>query len=662
MTTDPESGVRILGGPLPYADGAEDELLEIMLGADDRSTGSDELVRHIHDWPTLYHLSRRRANLLRPLRFPPGCRVLDIGAGTGVASRALGEAGCEVVALEGSLARARVAAARCAGLSNVEVLCGTPGDLDDADGFDVVLLVGVLEYSDADIGGAGGPRALLDRAARLLRPGGALVVAIENQLGLKYLLGYAEDHLGEPFAGVEGYRSPGGIRTWSRAALRGLLQGAGFAEQRWLFPFPDYKLPVTVLSEAAYEATDAVEFIDQWVRAPVRDHANAPSLLCDDRSAHRTMLDAGFGPDVSNSFLVVASSAPAAINALVDADVVAWRFGEDRTRLWARETEVRASHDGWTVHRERTWPEEGRAERGWLRQRDAEVVPYLQGRTMEQEFLDAVADADLERAKGLLSAWRSVLDEVTQKAVDRAAVDAHPFLPASAITMLPATHLDVALDNLVIRDGEPAVLVDDEWDVPEGVERDLVEVRALWSMAQRLVLGGHAHPWSPEVTIDELCQQLGALCDRPIDDDLLERWRTAEALLQAKVSGDEPEGTAANLVEVGKRSRATSGVARSLPWTALRRETARLRVETATVRAELDRALEHAAEAEHLERELAAAHRLIDELSGRPMDQVVIADEVYHELEQLRAWRDHVQNRFPIKQYLDTKRRLGMIR
>src|SRR5690606_13740042 len=122
--------------------------------------------------------------------------------------------GAEVVALEGNPARARAAAVRYADLANVEVVRGALDDLDADERFDLVLLVGVLEYAGSPIGGAGGAPAMLRRAVSHLRPGGALVVAIENQIGLKYLLGAREDHLGRPWVGIECYTGPPGVRTW----------------------------------------------------------------------------------------------------------------------------------------------------------------------------------------------------------------------------------------------------------------------------------------------------------------------------------------------------------------------------------------------------------------------------------------------------------------
>src|SRR5688500_15462319 len=121
METDPISGVRLLGEPVPYLDGGEEAMRQVLEGPIDRTTGSDELAARINDWPSRYHLSRLRANLLRPLRLGPGARLLGVGAGTGPVARDAGEQGAEVGALEGSLPRARVAASRCEGLDRVEV-------------------------------------------------------------------------------------------------------------------------------------------------------------------------------------------------------------------------------------------------------------------------------------------------------------------------------------------------------------------------------------------------------------------------------------------------------------------------------------------------------------------------------------------------------------
>jgi SAM-dependent methyltransferase len=556
---DARSGVRLIGGEVDYADGSEDPVLRILEEADDRSTASDELARHISDWPTRYHLSRQRANLLRPLTLGPGTRVLDAGAGTGALARHVAETGADVVALEGTLPRARAAAARCDGLPNVEVVCGPIDAYDDAAGFDVVLCVGVLEYAG---------EALLPKLRALTRPDGVVVVAIENQLGLKYLLGYGEDHLGEPWAGVEGYRTPPpgtGPRTWSRRRLGGLLAQAGFPAQRWLFPFPDYKLPAVVVDEAAYAEVDAPDFVDQIVRWPCSPLASDPARVCDDRLAHRVFLEAGLGPDVANSFLVVAGHDTAAIARQIDPDVAAWFFGSDRLRLWLGSKTFPAAGD---VAATAIAPTDRLLQRGWLSQHRDARQPRILGRTVEQDALAALEKGPAAVAE-VLQAWRNHLRTHETDVADDAP-PAHPFAGPSTRRLLPADHLDVDLGNFVA-----GTYVDREWRADGGVDADLVVLRALWSFAFNVVARGVRHPWPLSTTVDELAQTLARLCGTAAGENAIDRWRHAESELQAKVRGIDTAVTMTELQRVGAVSQVSPGSSRYLPFTSLRHTLAR---------------------------------------------------------------------------------------
>src|SRR5262249_600307 len=82
-----DSASGVYGRPgaqsLAYSEGdaTEDALLAIVQGATDCSVLSDELRLAIKDWPTEYHLSALRANLLRHLPIRHGECVLELGAG-----------------------------------------------------------------------------------------------------------------------------------------------------------------------------------------------------------------------------------------------------------------------------------------------------------------------------------------------------------------------------------------------------------------------------------------------------------------------------------------------------------------------------------------------------------------------------------------------------
>jgi SAM-dependent methyltransferase len=564
---DAESGIRMLGDPVAYADGAEDEVLRVLRQAADRSTASDELAARITDWPTRYHFSRLRANLLRPFSLGPGLRVLDVGAGTGTLARYLGECGAEVLALEGTLPRARAAAARCVGLPNVEVACGDVSALRDPAGFDLVLCVGVYEHVAR--GGEAAAKAFLASLRSLVRADGALLLAIENQLGLKYLLGYGEDHAGEPWLGVEGYPGPPAARTFSRAELGRGLARAGFPSQRFLFPFPDYKLPTLVLDQSAYEGPHAIERVDQLVRWPCSADASAPSRLVDDRRAHRVFLEAGLGPEVANSFLVVAGAEAASWGRFTEAKVEAWHFGSDRQRRFLGVKKVLAGDAPRLVAA--PLPDSALPEEGWLRQVRAAEQPFVVGRTIEQEALEAAGESTA-RLGAVLRQWRQHLRSLETVAPQGANGEGHPFRSAETRRCLPADHLDVSLSNFVVDASGRLHYIDAEWHTPSPLDADLVVARALWSFAVDLVHRGALHPWPPAITVDEVAERLGQLCETPTDALFLTRWKAAEADLQSMIHGRPTDEVRAELDAAGRTTRLTASVSPHLPFTRLREQ------------------------------------------------------------------------------------------
>jgi exopolysaccharide biosynthesis predicted pyruvyltransferase EpsI/SAM-dependent methyltransferase len=519
-----------------YRDGSEDELLGIISGATDRSITSEELRAAIHDWPTRYHLSPLRANLLRPLSLPAGARILEVGAGTGVNSRWLGEQGYEVVAVEGSLARAEIAAERCAELERVRVLCGGADEVDpEIDGlFDAVLLIGVLEY--ATTGGLPGAEALLASCARLLAPGGLLVLAIENQLGLQYLSGAPEDHWSLPGVGVEGYLQPG-PRTYSRARLGSLLAGAGLGHQRWLYPYPDYKLPVSVLAEPLYSLPHpaltpaTVTSLARQLRSS--HHGTWPSPF-DLALAHTSLVEGGLGPDVANSFLVVAGGDAGTVASAVPEGVLAWLLNDERRGRWARHRtlelaggELQLVTDGGSIDRRE----------GWLTQRSPATQPFTPGTDLGQLAFEACSRHDPAALDDVLARWVAELD----RGRTTEAGEPHPFRrPGSTVWLTPG-HLDVDLGNFVVGPDGALTYIDDEWGTVGAIERDLVCVRALWHLARSCIARGVAPGGGPTDTADELAVALARRAGLDVDASTVEAWKDAERQLQALAIGSRPE-------------------------------------------------------------------------------------------------------------------------
>jgi precorrin-6B methylase 2 len=529
----PEPSVRWVGPGVSYADGAEDDVLAVLRKVEDTSSGSVELTEHIVDWPTCYHFSPQRSNLLRPLNITSDLRVLDVGAGSGVLTRYLAEQGATVVALEGNARRADAVAERCRDLEHVDGLAGTLEDLDPTERFDLVLLVGVLEYAGSASGGGGGASEMLRHARSHLRDGGAVVVAIENQLGLKYLLGAREDHLGEPWVGIDGYAGPPGVRTWTRAGLRRLLTEVGLDRQHWLAPFPDYKLPTVVLDERLYARPDAAELIEQLVLHPVVCLDQPPVRGADSVGAHRVWAAAGLAAEVANSFLVVAGTDDTALDRLVDDRALAWLYGGNRVPPWRRERMLTTDSEIVTLGDNQPRQIE------WLGQDPGRSRPYLRGRTLAQDAMDAVRAHDLDALATTLRRWRT---ELEARAMDIAGVPsgAHPFVLPDSTRGLPDGHLDVGLANFVDT-GTDLVFIDDEWRTEHPVDVRLAEYRALWVLAHDILGSAVAHPWGDEATVDEIVAQLASLARAEFDDGISDTFQAAEAELQGLVAGEPPD-------------------------------------------------------------------------------------------------------------------------
>ncbi len=455
---------------IEYSDGmaVESRLLAVLRQCNDVSCASDELRGHINDWPSEYHLSPLRANLLRPLTIGKDLRVLEFGCGFGAITRYLGETGAAVSAVEGSCRRAEGAAERCRDLPNVRVYCDNLADFETSDRYDVITLIGVLEYAPLFIPGSDPVGACLEKARSLLAEGGTLVLAIENQLGLKYFTACKEDHTAQPFFGLHGLYGKDTPITFGRRALRHRLCAAGLGSVVFYYPFPDYKLPTILLSEAALTRTD-LRVADLLARPTLGKRGGEYHTFHENLAWH-AIAENSLVADLANSFLIIARHGDKTAIPPPDWLAVSYSTGR-RSPFW---TETRVLEEASELHVRKN------ILHGFPRGDDGKQPfhhrpldsRYIQGRLWVTGLWKLLAaEAGLSELEEWLRPWLQFLRQHAVEAGNTA---------TGLEFLLPGNFIDCTPFNLIQDEDGNLVYIDAEWEAIEPLPASWVVVRGLF--------------------------------------------------------------------------------------------------------------------------------------------------------------------------------------
>lgn len=284
-----------------YSDGdVEDTIIRLI--AENPLEQYGEAVQKNFNWPVYYHLTHVRKNILNWYPFSPDGSVLEIGCGMGAVTRILCEKCKDVTAVELSKRRATATLLRCRDKENLEIIVGNLNDIKFNKKFDYITLIGVLEYQGEYTDTDNPYLDFLTEIKKLLKPGGKLLIAIENQYGLKYWCGAREDHTGIPFEGMNQYTLTNKkIRTFSKEELNRLVHDSGFNHTFFYYPLPDYKLPSVLYSEKYLPENENLQNARPYY---IPDKA---TLLSDEMGMYKDIIENGVFEFFANSFLVECS-------------------------------------------------------------------------------------------------------------------------------------------------------------------------------------------------------------------------------------------------------------------------------------------------------------------------------------------------------------------
>ncbi|WP_245228080.1 glycoside hydrolase family 99-like domain-containing protein [Xanthomonas bromi] len=549
-----------------YSDGdeAEQRVAAAIAGCDDVSLFSRSLFEHQIDWPSRYHLSASRANLLRPLADLLRGRVLEVGSGCGAISRYLGELGTTLVALEGSQRRARMTASRCRDLPNVQVVNDVLENFSAEDAFDAVTLIGVLEYARIYGKAADPTAAWLRKAHSLLADDGVLVVAIENQLGLKYLAGMPEDHVGKAMYGVSDNYGEKTVVTFGRLELTRMLQDAGFEHAEFLLPFPDYKFPSAVVFPAGYDGSypqfDSSSLASQSASSdPQLPYAPLFAL----ERAWTVIGRNGLLADMSNSFLVVARKR--AVSVANSGPVpLALHFASERVPVFCKQVQFQSNTSSGEIEVVRSrLAEDDSVERSRPISMRLLPEPFLSGR-MHSQALETIVTRDGWTAAEVaewLGQWKDALLHEVEVAGDYAEAG-----------MLPGWALDALPRNLVQLEDGSYQFIDLEWVWHGELELPYLIYRAVIGSFMSLVAVGAPEDIS-HLHLPALLRQLMDMMNAPVGEGDVERFIDLDGMVTRLVYGRDSGLGLKNFSNLNLRSLPDVG-RMSRDWNALMSDTA----------------------------------------------------------------------------------------
>ncbi len=476
-----------------YSDGkVEDELLEIAMTYDPEDF--DRVVAERKSWPVMYHFSSIRQNILSWYPGFEGKRVLEIGSGCGAVTGAAAGKAKSVTCVELSKKRSLINAWRNRNCGNIEIRLGNFEDVEKklpAD-YDVITLIGVFEYGVNYIHSAHPYEDFLKTIRTHLAPGGEVLIAIENRLGLKYFAGCTEDHTGGFFDGIEGYTGTNYVRTFSRGELADVCRASGFESIEFYYPYPDYKFPMSVYSDEYLPKTGEL-------RNNIVNFDRRRLVLFDEAKAFDSFAGSGLFREFSNSFFVVLKDGrPAA-----SPKILFTKFSNERSSALAIRTDIveadghkravrkapctakAADHIAALERQYRSLQEAFRGTRfspNRMKTEDGAVLfEYLEGETLEEVFDRRYLKDETALADALLA----YLDEIGKTAGESFRETAEfrdVFGSASSLKGQPSaasTDIDMVLNNILLSDDDRWNVIDYEWTFSFPIPMNFVKWRVL---------------------------------------------------------------------------------------------------------------------------------------------------------------------------------------
>ncbi|MGC4767509.1 class I SAM-dependent methyltransferase [Micromonospora sp. DT44] len=409
------------------------------------------------------------------------------------------------------------------------VIVGGPAGLPDDETYDVVIAAAGLDPIESVEGTRLGWDGVLARLVAAVRPGGALLLRLDNPLGLHRLVATtpwyaARDDSAWVIGGVLDPAHPA-----NRDQLRQRIADSGLRPSACWAAYPDGATATALLDADQLDRGADRGLFDAVLHGACAGAFAPATVLQDPARLAVDALHAGRAADLAPAWLMLAhrpggpTDSPAG-RELPVALVQTGSSGQPGIGV----LEVRDGPSGWrwghVATADTSAPSAPFASReAAYRDPDALTGPVPSGRLLHTLLLDAALRRDLTTVRALLHGYAGWL-------ADQADADGR-LVGAAALA---------SADNMVV-DGERFAVLDPSWRAADRLPGDVVLARGLWRFAAALLTGGYAHPWSSTLDVAGLTVVLGGLAGHDLDRTTVAEAVQAEAAITASLHGLDAE-------------------------------------------------------------------------------------------------------------------------
>lgn len=170
--------------------------------------------------------------------------------------------------------------------------------------YDYITLIGTFEYAPEIIDNEKSYSSFLKILREHLNKDGIIILAIDNRLGVKYLVGGKNKNYSKIFEGMEKKVQKGKTNLLLKKELIKFIEEASFENFKFYYPLPDYKFTSAIYTDNFLPKSNHSKIV-----YPV-NYENGSIVIYNEINILKQICDIGQFDNFANSYLVEISDSP----------------------------------------------------------------------------------------------------------------------------------------------------------------------------------------------------------------------------------------------------------------------------------------------------------------------------------------------------------------